>query len=276
VDILDKSNLEKSFYEFQPEYVIHLAAKTDLDGKTLSDYSANIDGVQNIINCVNNCDSVEKVIYTSSRLVFDISHKPVHNLDYNASTIYGQSKVKGELAVLSQDSFNAKPWMILRPTSIWGEWFGIPYKNFFDSVISGRYVHPSGTSIQKSFGYVGNIVHQYLHYLSLDDHLFNRKILFATDFEPLDLLDFANAIRKQSNFSDVKQIKSSALKMGGYLGDLLKKFGYKNPPLTTFRYNNLITNMIYPTDRERALCGNLPYDQEAGIENTLNWMRENS
>ena len=40
VDITDYDAFEKAILDFNPNYLIHLAARTDLDGKTLEDYSA--------------------------------------------------------------------------------------------------------------------------------------------------------------------------------------------------------------------------------------------
>jgi hypothetical protein len=49
---------------------------------------------------------------------------------------------------------------MVRPTSIWGPWFEIPYRTFFDATARGRYLHPRGRKVRKSFGYVGNTVYQ--------------------------------------------------------------------------------------------------------------------
>ena len=62
IDILDKEKTLQLFNDFQPHYVLHMAARTDLDGKTLNDYAANTTGVENIINAINQTISIEKVI----------------------------------------------------------------------------------------------------------------------------------------------------------------------------------------------------------------------
>lgn len=35
--------------------------------------------------------------------------------------------------------FDPCDWCIIRPTSIWGPWFGVPYRNFFDMVMHRMY-----------------------------------------------------------------------------------------------------------------------------------------
>ena len=44
VDILDYAKLETAITKFAPDYVVHLAARTDLYGKTLDDYKSNTVG----------------------------------------------------------------------------------------------------------------------------------------------------------------------------------------------------------------------------------------
>ena len=41
IDITNYSELEKCILEFSPNYIVHLAARTDLQGNTIEDYSAN-------------------------------------------------------------------------------------------------------------------------------------------------------------------------------------------------------------------------------------------
>ena len=69
VNILDRNNLLNSFNDFKPELVIHLAARTDLDGKTVEDYKSNTVGVSKNIEAVKYCKSVKITIFTSSMLV---------------------------------------------------------------------------------------------------------------------------------------------------------------------------------------------------------------
>ena len=125
IDILDKESLNEVFSSFKPDFVLHMAAKTDLDGETLEDYNANIKGVENIIEATNNTPSIKKIIFASSRLVCEIGYEPKDEFDYRPSTVYGESKIIGEKIVRSSKIENAN-WIIVRPTSLWGPWFGIP------------------------------------------------------------------------------------------------------------------------------------------------------
>ena len=53
-DILDFEKFKKTIFDFQPDYIVHLAARTDLnENKDVLGYNANILGVENLINILN-------------------------------------------------------------------------------------------------------------------------------------------------------------------------------------------------------------------------------
>ena len=258
--------------DFQPEYVIHLAARTDLNGKSVSEYSANIDGVENLVNISNSITSLRRVIFASSRLVCKIGYQPKSYNDFCPTTYYGESKVIGEMIVRNQAA-SSYSWSIVRPTSIWGPWFDVPYKNFFDSVINNRYIHPKGLSVHKSFGYVENTISQLKSLLFEDSLKMNHKLFYLSDYEPIEVLEFANHIRSTLSKPPVKEVPLYVLQFFAYIGDLLKFLNIKSPPLTTFRLNNILTPMVYDNDMLQEITGKLPYTYHQGINRTLNWMK---
>jgi hypothetical protein len=65
----------------------------------------------------------------------------------------------------------------------------------------------------------------------------------------------------------------SVLRAGGLAGDLLKRAGVAEPPLTTFRVSNLITEMVYDTRSTEDIVGDLPFSMEDGVGATLEWLR---
>lgn len=272
VDILNLESLHKTVSSFKPDYVLHMAARTDLDGKSINDYSANTKGVENIINVINNTFSIKKVIFASSRLVCKIGYEPKDEFDYKPSTIYGESKIIGEKIVRNADIKNAE-WLIVRPTSLWGPWFDIPYKNFFDIIEKQLYFHPKGKKIYKKFGFVLNSV-QILDVL-LNDKTLNNKTVYLSDFKELEVYEWANIISKHFHGKNVKQIPYFVLKIVAFFGDFLKTFGFKNPPLTSFRLNNLTTQMYYNTDDVKEVVKKLPYNLEQGTKITFEWLKKN-
>ncbi len=269
-DVLDKSFILDCFKNFNPEYVVHLAARTDLDEKkSLKGYEANIEGVENIVDIINNFPTIKRTIYASSRMVCRINYVPNSFDDFCPPNPYGESKMIGEKIVKEKASHD---FVIVRPTSIWGSYFEIPYRTFFDTVRKGLFFIPKNHNPKKSFGYIGNTVFQ------LEKILFEPKenlehCYYLTDYPSLELKDWADMISIEFNNKKTTEISILPLKIASKTGDLLQFLGWKNPPLTSFRLNNLITNMVYDTSELEKLCGKLPYTLKQGVEITTKWMK---
>ena len=66
----------------------------------------------------------------------------------------------------------------------------------------------------------------------------------------------------------------SVMYLMGVLGDTLKKLGWPDPPITTFRLKNMLTGAHYPIEKTESLLGQLPYTMKEGVNQTLEWMRK--
>lgn len=269
-DILDVAKLGATMKWFQPTAVVHLAARADLAGKTLADYQPNTAGVRNVIAALWQVGSIERVVFASSRYVHANDAQPKRDDDYSPFTTYGVSKVEGEKIVRS--SGLDVPWVIIRPTSIWGPWFDVPYKNFFQAVRRGFYIHPAGEKIYKTYGYVGNVVHQIKKLLELPVSDFHGRTLYAADYEPIEVRSMAERIRSFFGAPPVKEAPTSLMKALASGGDILQKLGWRNAPMTSFRLKNLRCQMVYDIAPTAELVGPLPYSLDQGIKNTVEWM----
>jgi nucleoside-diphosphate-sugar epimerase len=253
--------------------VIHLGARTDLEGSSVEDYSANTVGVRSLIYAIESAGELQRVVFGSSRLVCRIGYQPARDDDYCPTTAYGQSKAIGEQIVRNSREQIRAPWLIVRPTSIWGPWFDAPYRTFFLMIAQGRYVHPRGKAILKSFGYVGNTVFQLIRLLRAPSEKVTGRTLYLADYPPVDVLDFANSICAEMRATPVRTMPLSLLRVLAIAGDVLKHAGWRNPPLTSFRLGNLTTEMVHDLRNLEALAGPLPYSVSEGIRVTVNWMR---
>lgn len=274
VDILDKPSLIKWIRSSAPDYVVHLGARTDLLGKSLGDYAANTIGVDNVIEACSSLPSLRRVIFASSRMVCPVDYIPHTYEDYCPPNFYGTSKMEGEKRVRAADV--GYSWVMVRPTSIWGPGFGIPYRNFFDQIRKRRYFHPSGCRPRKSFGFVGNTVYQLKKLLAAEDGEVNRKTFYLGDYDPLDVLDWANHIHSCFGYEGVvRQVPVFLLRWIALLGDGVNKLSSADrAPLTSFRLSNLLARMVYPQLSElRAVTGDLPYSWREGTAQTVDWLR---
>lgn len=120
VDIRHKKKVEQKISQSKAEIVLHLAAKTDVDGcekdkalgKKGDAWTINVGGTKNVVDACQHLD--KKIIYISTDFVFDGESPPAggYTEEDKANPInwYGQTKYEGEKIV--QNSRNR--WLILR------------------------------------------------------------------------------------------------------------------------------------------------------------------
>lgn len=161
VNLCDKQALFKAVVKFNPEYVIHLGARTDLNGKKLDDYDANMRGVSNLLNALESATHLKRAIFASSMYVCEPGYMPKDFEDYAPHTLYSKSKMETERIIKTRNPKYV--WSIIRPTSIWGPWFGEPYDNFFHIVLNRMYFHMGAKACEKTYGNIDTILSDYLH-----------------------------------------------------------------------------------------------------------------
>ena len=271
LDPLDAEQVRAEFAAFRPTEVLHLGARTDLDGTRLLDYDLNLRGVTNVIDAVRRTESVERVLFASSRMVCRIDHRPSADDEYSPPNPYGESKMVGELLV--RESGLETPWLLARPTSIWGPWFDVPYKTFFLSIARGRYVNVRGQVVDKSFGYVGNSVHQIERLMAAPAEDVRGRTFYLADYPPINVGTMAEYIRGRIGAPALRTVPRPVLEPAAKAGDVLKRLGWRNPPLTTFRLDNLVTEMVFDLSATQAIAGDLPYTMEEGVDVTVDWLR---
>jgi nucleoside-diphosphate-sugar epimerase len=270
-DIREPDAYEGAFERVKPTHIVHLAARTDLSGHTVDDYAANTAGVRHLLETIKGSRSVRRVIFASSRMVCKIGYQPTHDEDYCPSTAYGASKVEAERIIRS--SRIGPPWVIVRPTSIWGPWFDTPYRDFFVNVARGRYMHPRGRRILKSFGFVLNSVSQLRALTTAATVSVAGRTFYLADSPPIEVRDLANRIRSELDMKPVMSVPISVLRGLAAIGDRLQRAG-RYAPLTTFRLSNLLTEMIYDLEPLESVVGSPRYDLDEAVRITIAWIQE--
>lgn len=269
-DILQLTNLNELFAKFEPNIVIHLAARADVDGKTLDDYKANTEGTKNILAAIQNISSVERVIITSTQFVNQYQGIPKNDEDYAPHTVYGESKVITEQ--LTRNANLKCCWTIIRPTNIWGPWHWRYPNEFWKVIANGMYLHPKNQKVVRSYGYVGNVCWQIKKILEKEQVLVNRRVLYVGDY-PIDILEWVNEFSKQQIGKDVRLVDKKILKMIAVLGDFLKKLNITFP-LTSSRLKSMTTSNEAPMEKTFEILGNPPYSINEGVKETINWLKK--
>ena len=269
VDLCNHDAVVAAVEAFAPDYVIHLGARTDLNGKTLQDYDANMSGVSNLLDAIEAARTVKRAIFASSMYVCEPGYMPKNFEDYAPHTLYGESKVETEKRIKTANP--SYTWSIIRPTSIWGPWFGEPYDKFFHIVLNHMYFHMGKRACRKTYGYVDNAIYQIMSILNADAEKVNRKVFYLGDYEPYDITEWANEIAKHAGIK-IPNIPYFCFKLAGWFGDFLKLFGISFP-MTSFRLHNMTTDNVHNLNPIREIAPNLPVGREEGTVKTLEWIR---
>lgn len=271
VDIRDRESVMNVLLDFQPEIVIHLAAKTDLKGKTLTDYDANISGVANLLYVLGQVPTLKRAIFASSMYVCKPGYIPKSFEDYAPHTLYGESKVETERIIKTHDPRYV--WSIVRPTSIWGPWFGEPYYNFFKLILRRMYFHMGEKACRKTYGYIENVIYQIMSILGADKEKVNKQVFYLGDYEPYNITEWANEIAKEAGIR-IPTVPFFCFVCLGWLGDILKLFGITFP-MTSFRLHNMTTDNIHNLDLIRSIAPSLPVNRIDGTKKTIEWIQMN-
>ncbi len=274
IDLLDGAALHEALAAFQPAAVVHLAARTDLVGRSERDYEANTQGVRNIIDASNRLASVERFVFASTMLVCRLGYQPKGDEDYCPGTAYGASKVRGEQMVRAQMR-PAIAWTIVRPTSLWGPWFDVPYRQFFDAIRAGWFVQPRKVDVVRTFGYVSNCTWQVGKLLEAPRERVAQRTYYLGDYEPLDMRRWAEAIRAELEAPRIREVPVGLLRCAAVAGDALQRLTGRSAPLTTSRLDNLLTSAVLDLSATRDVCGELPHTMPAGVAATVAWLRAN-
>lgn len=204
VDIRDNGALAILFEVFSPDMVVHLAARTDLRGATLEDYDSNTLGVENLIAVIKKTPSVKRVLFASSMYVCRPGYQPADMDDYDPHTVYGESKMLTERIIKGAEL--SVPWVIFRPTSIWGPWFSEPYIDFFKIVLGRKYFHLGKRACSKTYGYIENSVRQIEVLLEADIDRVNGRLFYIGDWPAYNISEWAEESVLNQTYRNVNVI----------------------------------------------------------------------
>ena len=271
VDIREKKEFSEAINFFKPNYIIHLAARTDLNGNLLSDYDTNTIGTKNLLSIIKDYRDLEKIIFSSSKFIAPNGYKVSNQYDMCPHTIYGESKAEMERLI-----WNDTPkcdWSIIRPTSIWGPYFGEPYKIFFQYILKGFYFQIGNNKCLKTYGFIGNTVYQIEQLLVSDTKTMSNKVYYLGDDPPYEINEWAKEIATEIN-RKIPRVPSICVRLIAYLGDFFGFFGF-NFPMNSFRYNNMTLDGSNELSEINKLAPSLPFTRLAGTKLTLRWITSN-
>ena len=149
---------------------------------------------------------------------------------------------------------------------------GPHYQRFFRMIKKGLYFHVGHKPLYKSYGYVGNVAHQYLKLLEAPIDRIHRQTFYLADYQPLSLREWANSLQREMGAKPIKTCPVTMAKIAAKAGDLVNICGFKSVPFNSFRLKNVLTEYQFDLSKTQKVCGPLPFDMEEGVKETVRWL----
>lgn len=268
-DIKDRSRIIDIARDFNPTHVFHLAAKANLNGKTVEDFPDNISGTANVIHAVNNIASLKRFIHVSTQYVVRPGINPSSEEFLMPYTAYGESKALGEILVRKKCT---KCWTILRPTNIWG-----PMHPFFHSELwfylrKRYYMHPGYKPIIKYYGYIENAIEQII-FIGLNAKIekIQGQVYYITD-APIDNAEWMNGFSMMLSGKPIRRIPIGIWKILARIGDQIKRVNIPFP-MSTERLFRLTVSEFIPYEKTLSLIKRPPVSLVEGIRRSVKWFK---
>jgi len=271
-DILDAAAVRNEFDAFRPQWLFHLAARTDCDEATTVEagYAANTTGAANVLAAAAACPSLERALITSSQYVCRPGYQPSDDQDYCPHTVYGWSKVETERA--TRRAGLKCPWVMVRPTNIWGPWHLRYRRQVWRAIQRGFYLHPGGKPVIRSYGYVRNVIRQMAGAMEIEVEKINGKVFYVGD-APRDLHDWVNGFSLALRGRPVTVVPRPLLRTLAFAGDLIGKARGREFLLHSSRYRSMITSDQAPMSATFDLLGPSPASLNEAVTETVQWLR---
>jgi nucleoside-diphosphate-sugar epimerase len=270
VDILDEDSLKRAFLNFQPTHLIHLAATTTMDGKSVRDYPVNVAGTDNVLNSAKSINSLQRILVASTQHVRRPGSGPARDdVDFDPYGAYGQSKVMTEQ--LTRNAHLRCCWTIMRPTAIWGPRHWGLAKGLWRLLGKGLYLHPSENQVIRSYGYVKNLVYQINAILDASTDIVHESVYYGGD-PSIRQIEWVNAFAEAITGKPVRTAPKWVLYSMALAGEMAYRVGIPTP-LYLSRYYNLITTNPVPTDKTATVFGLGHYSLNHGVQETVSWLK---
>lgn len=271
VDLLEEEAVREAVATARPDVVVHLGARTDLDGADVADYELNVAGTRNLVEALSAVEGLHsRLVNVSTMLVCAYGRQPSDSEDVDPATAYGQSKLEAERIVAGSKGID---WVTIRPTSVWGPHFSGGYKQFFDRVLSRRYVNVGMKPIRKDFVYVGNLVADIVDVAAADSVLVHTKTFYSLDDPGYSTREFAEVIAAVAGRNAPRSLPLWLWKLVAAGFDAAKTIRVlSDPPMTRFRLSNMTTPCELDTWGIDAVTSTPRVDLRSGVEATVDWI----
>jgi nucleoside-diphosphate-sugar epimerase len=255
------------------EVVFHLAARTDLAGRSLAEYDVNVAGTEAVLAaCV--AERVRRLVFFSSMLAVALTKRadPVdETFTGEPDSLYGRSKRAAEELVRA----SGVPHAILRPTLVYGPRERSTMYAFFRALRRRQFVL-IGPDVLQSFVYVRNVAAA--AYSAGTHPGAENGTFFVSDARPYALSEFA---AKAAGALGVRlwpvRVPMTVGLAAGSACDAVARVIGRELPLSSRRVRTMTTPYVYSIDAARRAFGyDATWSLEAGVAETASYYLERS
>lgn len=270
-DIMCRSALREAMAEFQPDWVIHLAARVECDeGTTVEEgYKVNTIGSKNLLDAVSSHECVDRLIVTSSQFVCGPERLPEGDEDYFPHTVYGASKVETER--ITRSAKLTCCWTLIRPTNVWGAYHERYTREFWRILKNGLYFHPDVPAPLRSYAYVMNVVDQILAILESPREVVDRQTFYVGD-APIRIDRWIEGFHKAiTGKQKMRRVPFPLIRMMALAGDGISAITRRPFYINSSRLRSMTEDYPTPMEKTFAAFGQPRYTLEEGIAETAKW-----
>lgn len=267
-DLLDRHAVAELITRERPVLIYNLAAHARLDG-TAEEMRVNVDGVDALLDAIGQLNEEPLLVHASTMVVAGPNRDTFDPTVYDPQFgLYAESKVKSER--LLRDHPKLKRWMIVRPAVIWGPYHATLPKRAWRYIRLRLYLHPAGFDVVRSWGYVGNVVHQLMRIAELEPAAVEGKTLYVGD-ELIPSARWLDGFAVALTGKPVRRVPAWALRAVAYAGEISGAVGGPSP-INFGRLARMTTDFPIPMAPTFALLGPSPISLDEGIKRTVDWL----
>lgn len=272
-DVRDRTALRDALAGYDPHYIFHLASDTDVSISDLRQFTTTLEGTANVIDLARELPSVRRFTHVSTQFVVRPGVQPLDEHHLEPYTVYGSAKAETERMMWAADL--PMPWLIVRPTIVWGPHHPSFADHIFKQIRKRRYLHPRGaTPIVRAFGFVSNVARQMLILGTLSAPATNKHVFYLGD-GAIDYDLWADAFAVGLTGRCARRIPVSLLTLMGRLGDGLKRMSIRFP-LDSGRAFRMSTSSRIDLDDTLTITGPPAVSFDEGVRETLAWLYDMS
>lgn len=298
--ITSRSDVMNALQEAKPKVVFHTVSPQALGSPKLFE-QVNVEGTHNIINCIQECDFVKALVYTSSS---SIMHD--NRTDLAAATedlpvlfhpqqpeIYSHTKAIAEEMVLKANNVGGVRTCAIRPAGMFGEHDRTTAGNIIASAKEGKNKFQIGQNLKLfDWTYVGNnadaqlLAARALLRSHVQEQPHDRKVdgeaFVITNDDPWPFWDFTRAMGTAAGYPIDKEkvyvIPASLMWVFVSIVEYLYwcfTFGTKQPRFTRAKIKYMTIHRYFDISKAKTRLGYMPkVSMEEGIQRTAQWYRE--